>query len=111
MALDITITNKQKENITINPVTLRGVPAKVDGVPVWEVLSGNSTVEVAADGLSAFIVSEDTIDTTTVVKASADADLGEGVETIEDTITVHVVAEPGEKASSLGLVAESAVPK
>jgi hypothetical protein len=76
--VDITITNEQQVNVTLTPVTQGGHPAELDGVPTWEVVSGNSTVEVASDGKSAELVSsDDPGDTQILVKA--DADLGSGV--------------------------------
>lgn len=113
MALEVACTNEEKILITINPSTKTGKPAKVDGIPEWSVLSGNATVIAADDGMSAFVVSQDAVDANptlniTQYKVSADADLGEGVEPIEDTITLHVL---GAQASNLGLVAGAAVPK
>lgn len=107
MAIEVAITNEQKVNITVNPVTASGIPAKLDGAPTWTVNSGTSTVEPAADGLSAFLVSGvDAGDT--VYTVEGDADLGEGVVNISDTITLHVEAA---QAADLGLAAGAAEPK
>lgn len=96
---EIKLTNEQKIRVALTPKTATGKPAVLDGKPVWEVLSGGSTVEVAEDGLSAYLVSSDTPgDTQVLVKA--DADLGEGVEEISDVIKLTV---EGAKAASLGL--------
>ena len=54
--LEITITNEQKIQVTLKPVTATGRPAKLDGTPEWSVISGDSTLEVATDGLSAFLI-------------------------------------------------------
>jgi hypothetical protein len=105
--MDISITNEQKVNVTLHPVTATGKPASIDGVPTWEIISGNSTVEPAADGLSAFLVSaDDPGDTEVLVKA--DADLGEGVIEISDVIRLSVA---GAQAASLGLSADEPVAK
>ena len=107
MPLDIKLTNEQKVNITITPKTDTGKPAKLDGKPTWTVVDGASTVTVADDGLSADLVSsDDPGDTSFLIEA--DADLGEGVETIQDTIVLHVL---GASAKNLGLLASAPVPK
>lgn len=105
--LDLTITNEQKIPVALSPVTETGRPAKLDGKPEWSILSGNSTLEVASDGLSAFLVSaDDPGDTDFLVKA--DADLGSGVTEVSDVIRLHVA---GAQAKNLGLTAGTAVPK
>lgn len=105
--LTVEITNSQKVNVKINPVTARGKPAKVDGAPVWSVVSGDSTLIVAPDGLSADLVSSDLPGETTFL-VDADADLGAGVIDLQDNIVLTVV---GENAAALGLVAGTAVDK
>lgn len=107
MAQEKTITNEQKVNVTLNPVTATGKPAKLDGAPVWSVISGDSTVVPAPDGLSADLVSSDTPGDTTFL-VDADADLGSGVVDVQDTITLHV---EGALAANLGLTIGEAVPK
>lgn len=105
--LELSITNEQKVQVTLTPVTATGKPAPVDGVPTWVVASGDATVDVAADGLSAFLISGDNPGQSSIV-VSADADLGAGVETISDSITLTV---EGAKAISLGLTASAPVAK
>lgn len=107
MPVAVKITNEQKVKVTLTPVTDTGKPAKLDGTPTWEVVSGNATVEVAEDGLSATLVSaDDPGDTQFLVKA--DADLGEGVEEISDVVTLNVV---GATAKNLGLTVGTPEPK
>jgi len=101
MPLAISISNEQKVTVTITPKTNAGKPAKLDGAPAWTVVSGDSTVVVADGGLSASLVSSDNPGDTTYL-VEADADLGEGVETIQDTITLTVI---GANAANLGLAA------
>ena len=104
----ITITNEQKVEVTLAPVTEAGNPATLDGVPVWAVVEGgDATLEVAADGLSAFLVSG-AADVTSQITVTADADLGEGIVTLTDTIDLAVVAAA---ASQLGLVAAAPILK
>ncbi len=104
---ETTITNEQKVNVTLKPVTDTGKPAKLDGAPVWSVVSGDSTVVSASDGLSADLVSSDTPGDT-VFLVDGDADLGSGVEDIQETITLHV---SGANAKNLGIAFGTPVPK
>ena len=107
MPAETTITNEQKISVTLNITTDSGRPAKVEGAPAWVVLSGNSAVVPAEDGLSAVVTSsDDPGDTSVIVKA--DANLGEGVEEISDTFTVHVA---GATAKNLGLAFGTPEPK
>ncbi len=87
---ETTITNAQKVTATLSPTTQSGKPAKLDGAPTWTVVSGDSTVVVAADGLSASLVSSDT---------PGDTDLGAGVVDVQETVLLHV---SGENAANLG---------
>jgi len=103
----ITITNEEKVQVTLAPTTVAGNPATLDGAPTWTVIEGDATLEVAADGLSAFLVSG-AADVNSKVEVSADADLGEGVVTLTDTIDLAVVAA---SASALGAVVATPVLK
>lgn len=103
----ITITNEEKVQVSLAPTTAAGNPATLDGVPVWEVISGDATLEVAEDGLSAFLVSG-AADVNSQISVTADADLGEGVVTLTDVIDLAVVLA---KASALGLVVAAPVLK
>ncbi len=105
--LQINITNEQQVNVTLHPVTATGRPATVDGPPTWTVQSGNSTVTVAEDGLSADLISSDTPGDTEIL-VEADADLGQGVVPISDIIRLSVA---GAQAANLGLVAGDPTPK
>jgi hypothetical protein len=99
MPVSVKLTNEQKVNITLSPKTDSGKPATLDGAPVWSVVSGDSTVVVAEGGLSADLVSSDTPGDTTFL-IEADADLGDGVESLQDTITLTVA---GANAKNLGI--------
>ena len=105
--LELTITNEQKVNVQLHPVTSGGNPAPVDGAPAWSVVSGDATVQPASDGMSADLVSSDNPGDT-VFMVTADADLGTGVEPISDTITLHTQHA---NAAALGLTASDPVPK
>lgn len=107
MPLELKITNEQQIKVTLSPKTDTGKPASLDGSPAWTVLSGNATLVVADDGLSANLISaDDPGDTEIIVKA--DADIGEGVEEISDIIKLSVV---GATAKNLGLTAGQPIPK
>lgn len=109
MPLDLTLTTEQKQHVKLAPKTAAGKDAALDGVPVWAVVSGSGTVVPDADGLGAFIVSTDEVDSVvTVYSVSADADLGSGVDTITDTITLTTTHA---NAAALGLVADTPVAK
>lgn len=99
MPVQTTITNEQKVTATLNITTDSGKPAKVDGVPTWEVIAGNSTVIAAADGLSAQLISSDDPGDTQIM-VRADANIGEGVEEISDVIELSVT---GASAKNLGV--------
>lgn len=97
--MQITITNEQKIKVTLTPKTDSGKPAQIDGVPSWTVSTGDATLDQAPDGMSVYLVSGDAPGTSEIL-VEADADLGEGVETISATITLNV---EGAKAVNLGL--------
>lgn len=99
MPVEVKITNEQQVKVTLSPKTDTGKPATLDGKASWAVISGNSRVEVAEDGLSATLISsDDPGDTEVLIKA--DADLGEGIEEISDILKLSVV---GATAKNLGL--------
>jgi len=101
MPVVVSITNEQKIKAGLTPTTGGGKPAQLDpnNPPKWSVISGDSTVVPSADGLSADLVSSDTPGDT-VYLVEADADLGDGVETLSDTIKLSVL---GALAQNLGL--------
>jgi hypothetical protein len=97
--LEISITNEQQVKVTLAPVTATGKPAQLDGAPSWSKASGSSTFKVSSDGLSATLVSSDTPGES-MFNVEADADLGDGVQTISDAIKLIV---NGAQATSLGM--------
>lgn len=105
--MQINITNEQQVKVTLTPVTATGRPATLDGAPTWEVISGDSTVTVAENGLSADLISSD-LPGDTEIMVRADADLGSGVVEISDIIRLSVA---GAQAANLGLVAGEPTPK
>ena len=101
MPVEVSITNEQKIKATLTPKTAGGKPAQLDpnNPPTWTVVSGESSVSVSADGLSADLISADSPGET-IILVEADADLGGGVETVADTIKLTVL---GARAQNLGL--------
>lgn len=104
--IEVKITNEQKIAIGVSPVTATGKPAQLDGEVVFEVQSGDVTIE-RIDANNAFIVSGN-LPGDSVVIVSADTDLGEGVETISDIVKITV---EGARAASLGLTVGTPVAK
>jgi hypothetical protein len=102
MPLELKLTTEQQVAVRIKPTTPKGQPAQLDGLPAWSVAVGDVTLQPSQDGLSCVIVSADTAGLSQVL-VTADADLGEGVETVSDTIAVDV-ASP--RATNLGLAAD-----
>jgi hypothetical protein len=99
-----TITNEQKIKVSINPQTLQGNPAPVDGAPVWTVTSGDATIEPSEDGLSCYLISG-AANVNSAITVTADADMGEGFIPLVDTADLAVVSA---QASSLGMTAGEA---
>jgi hypothetical protein len=98
---EITITNEQKQPFSVLPVTESGKEATLlDGAIRLSVISGEGAFVVGGDGLSGELISSDTPGDTTYL-LEADADIGEGVELIQETITMHV---SGAQAKSFGLM-------
>ncbi len=102
---EVSLTSEQKVKVTLTPTTATGKPSSLDGAATFTVESGDATVE-NVDDLSAYIISGTA--GVSVISVSADADLGEGVVTITDSITV-TVNDP--LAANLGLSIGQPEPK
>jgi len=96
--MEIKLTTEQEVDVKLNPTTEAGAEATLDGVPNWTVVSGEAAVTPSDDGLTATIYSSSP--GTSQILVEADADLGDGVETISAVITLTVT---GAKAKFLGL--------
>jgi hypothetical protein len=105
MALQITSTDEQKVPVTLNPTTAAGNPATVEGLTVTVDVGDATIVEIEAN--KSFYVVSGTAGLNSLT-VSADADLGEGVVTITDTIEYFVT---GAQATSFGLSAGAAEAK
>lgn len=104
--IDVTMSSVEQVRCHMSPTDTYGNPAPVDDVPTWRVVSGDVTVEPAADGLSALIISGAVGDS--VVEVAADADLGDGLVPVTDRVNVRVT-DP--MATNLGLAADAPEPK
>jgi len=107
MATQVSITTEQKIPITFSPLTAQGSPATLDGPLTAEVVSGDVTTEVSADGLTVTIISGSTVGTAQV-KVTGDGDLGAGVRSIEEIIDVTLT---NAEAISFGIVVGAPEPK
>ena|SRR5687767_2859579 len=105
--MNITSTNEQKVPVKLEPKTIGGQPAQVDGPVLWETLEGDATFDFPGEGLEGFIVSGTAVGHSQV-KATADADMGAGVRHIEIIFDYEVTAAGAE---TFGVVIGDAVPK
>lgn len=84
----------ESENLplSITITTLKGNPAKVDGLPIWAVSDpAVGTLAVAADGMSATFTS--VASGSASVSVTVDADLGEGVRNIMGSLDIQVISD------------------
>lgn len=88
------LPDSKKVPVSIGFTDAAGNPAPVDGVPAWSVSDSTKlTLDVAADGMSAFVIAVGPLGTSQV-QVSADADMGAGVTTIQGILDVEVVSGP-----------------
>jgi hypothetical protein len=98
--LMLVMTDSQKVALSIAVVDAKGNPAAVDGAPSWTSSDPSVlTVDAAPDGLSAVATAVGPLGTAQV-NVTADADLGEGTETINGLLDISIV---GGKAVSLSI--------
>jgi hypothetical protein len=106
--LAIACTNEEKVTVNATPQSASGKPATIDGALTVVVMSGDGKFEQdAASPLSFKAVSGDAPGDT-VYDVSGDADLGAGVVTIHDTVTLTVTSAV---AANFGLSAGVTEPK
>jgi hypothetical protein len=108
MPLDLTIDNTQQVVVTLAPSDASGAPVVLKTPPSWVITAGISTMTVAADGLSATLISSDTAGDSLFTVT----DTTPGV-TLSDAVTLHVdlVTPPPPPEASLGLTAGTPTPK
>lgn len=107
MPIEVNLTNEEQIRVTANPTTAGGRPASLDGAVRASVISGEGTVLPGSNDREVVLASGDNPGDVTFL-IEADADLGEGVQLIQDTVTLHVA---GAMAQNLGLVVGAPEPK
>jgi len=108
MALSISCTNEEQVPVTASPVSSSGRPAAIDGALTVTVQSGDGTVLQDEATPLVFTCRSGDGPGETVYLVSADADLGEGVVTISDLVTLTVTSAT---AASFGLAQGTVEPK
>jgi hypothetical protein len=95
------LTNEQKVQLTVTPLTAGGKSALVNGAPLWSSSNvGVATLVIAPDGMSAYVIAAGV--GTSTISVTADANLSSPpVQPISSSITVTVTSAP---ASSLSIV-------
>lgn len=102
VTMSIVLKDTQRVSISVSPVDAKGNPAKVDGAPSWAVVGpAIVTLVPSDDGLTCVATTTGDLGTTQIT-VSADADVGEGVQTISGLLDVEVV---GGVAVSLSVAA------
>jgi hypothetical protein len=101
-------SNEEMIPVTAAPVTSSGAPAQIDGALTVTVQSGDGSVSQDAASPLTFNAVSGSAPGDTVYLVEADADLGAGVVTLQDTFTLTVTSAT---AASFGLSAGAAVPK
>ncbi|MFA5766819.1 MAG: hypothetical protein WC919_02770 [Candidatus Paceibacterota bacterium] len=102
VAMSLILKDNQRVTINVSPVDAKGNPAQVDGAPVWAVVGpGIVTLEPSTDGFTCVATTTGELGTTQLT-VTADADVGEGIQTISGLLDVEVV---GGVAVSLAIAA------
>jgi len=84
------ITIEQRVRVTVQPITAAGNPAPIDGSVAFTSSDPTVASVEAIDANSAYVTAQD-LGAAQII-AVFDADLGEGVRTIESTGAIEVVA-------------------
>lgn len=94
------LTTTQKVKMEVQPSDADGNPARIDGMPVWNISDAAiGTLAAAPDGMSCYFLTTGVMGTVQV-SVTADADLGAGVRALSATLDISV--EAGE-AVTLGI--------
>ncbi len=101
-------SNEEMIPVTAAPVTSSGAPAQIDGALTVTVQSGDGSVLQDPGSPLSFNAVSGSAPGDTVYLVEADADLGAGVVTLQDTFTLTVTSAT---AASFGLSVGAAVPK
>lgn len=107
-------TTEQRRRVSLAYTTAIGNPATTDGPTIWSVEQGDATVDTVGKPTDpplgqheAYLVSG-ALSGTSIIRHSADADLGAGIRNIEDTIEFVV---SGAEAAFVSVSAQPAEPK
>ena len=83
------LTNEEKETgVTVSPITKYGNPAPIDGALTITPLTGDSDAQITLEADGTLTLISATTEGSADFEVSADADLGEGVTTIVEKITI-----------------------
>ena len=97
----ITLTDTQYVEVSFQPVDARGNPARVEGVPEWQVSDPFLlALNIAEDGLSAELLAMGPLGNGQMA-ITVDADLGAGVRSITGVLDVTITSGA---ATSLNIV-------
>lgn len=108
MPSELSCSNEEKIRVTISALTKGKKPAKFDGAPKLTVTSGDATVAADDTDPNAFFLVSGDLPGDSTFLIDGDADLGDGVTDVQDTILLHVL---GAQAAAVGVVAETPVLK
>jgi hypothetical protein len=92
MADPVTLTIDQQVLVTLQVTDRAGNPASFDAPPVWAASSPALTVQPAADGMSATVISGETVEDAVILTVRGDADLGAGVREIIGSLVFNLTA-------------------
>lgn len=86
------IKDTQKVSLELKITDAKGNPAKVDGVPEWSSTDSTIvTITPSTDGMTGVAAAVGPLGTASI-NVLADADLGQGVKTIQGTLDIEVIA-------------------
>lgn len=99
----VTLTSSQQVGIRVNPTDKKGNAAQLDGRAQFASSDDGIAIVVAGeDGLSATVKAAGPVGTCQIV-VTGDADLGEGIQTLQGVLDVSVIAG---QAASFGISTE-----
>lgn len=99
----VTLTSSQQVGIRVNPTDKKGNPAPLDGNAQFASTDdGIATVAAGSDGLSAVVKATGKIGACQII-VTGDADLGEGIQTLQGVLDVNVIAG---QAASFGITTD-----
>lgn len=104
--MSLILKDNQRVTINVSPVDAKGNPAQVDGAPVWAVVGpGIVTLEPSSDGFTCVATTTGELGTTQLT-VTADADVGEGIQTISGLLDLEVVG-----GVAVGLAIAAGIPE